>query len=676
MSAVIGALLDVSASMQDSIGDGVDEEGGKWAHSIFRVADDLVHYDVSKSNRVFVVGVGAYYSEKPFDIITTIENCKTPEDEVNKIPTAYLNAFASPATIESIFQILEVNGAHTIRRWAEINTVSYATSEYIAMQILRKLRTDSEFTRKFVTKYLPLHCRSWGGGTGASALQSIYSSTVTPFRKATTGDVQQVIAKAFYKGISNHSVYSVKKVSKVLHGCTEEQDLTTERVRKLLQLVEPFIYGRTPLYSAINEAATLFHDLDQSYQKYQKLLFILSDGMPTDDGNVYSIQSQFKKENVTVVSCFISKSSRVEPRKLHSVPEENWEDGAKFLFDLSSFIPTSSVTRAIFIKNKWNIDITNNETRLFMHVNHPDNLKDVCNLARNAVCCQDSLSECLVSVKLDLYINDKNRSVKVYDQGEDGTCYAHASATVLHLAMHRILGRNGGYPTFEALRNEMIRRYGLHGANTLQVLREICPGYHLRCREVDMRGAMEAITEKRPVVAKFRLTEMEWNTFYEFFRLTPNGILTKRDLDIDRRRRGDKMFGHAVVLTSFNSKCLQLMNSWGETWADSGFFKVQNADVLRIEFIDVYWDEGDLSFDEKIYYKQHGIEVAETLMRSLRALQMAEFTCPKCNRPSNVDEFSGTLARVCCPRCEQEFSSYDGNGNLLALNIYLTSLSR
>jgi hypothetical protein len=187
---------------------------------------------------------------------------------------------------------------------------------------------------------------------------------------------------------------------------------------------------------------------------------------------------------------------------------------------------------------------------------------------------------------------------------------------------------------------------------------------------------MKAITEKRPVVAGFWLTENEWRTFYDFFERSHNGILKKRDLDLSKRSGTEKKIGHTVVLTSFNSKCLQLMNSWGDGWADNGFFKVENASVLEMKFIDVFWNESDLTPSEKASYRQHGAEVADTLMRSLKALQVASFICPECKRESNVDEFSGTLTRVYCPKCRREFSSSDGKGNLLALNIYLTTLSR
>ena len=210
----------------------------------------------------------------------------------------------------------------------------------------------------------------------------------------------------------------------------------------------------------------------------------------------------------------------------------------------------------------------------------------------------DPLSESLVSVDLDVYINQKNSGFDARKQ-VGGTCYANASAAVLQLAMHRILGRDGGYPEFENLRDEMVNQYGQDGANTLSVLQEVCPGYRLRCQEVDVNGAMEAIAAKRPVVARFRLTDHEWKTFKESYLRNREGVLKKQDLVISRRPSGVSTIGHAVVLTSFNSKCLCLMNSWGAQWADKGFFRVENAKVLGLEFFYVYWTLQDLHASEK-----------------------------------------------------------------------------
>ena len=288
----------------------------------------------------------------------------------------------------------------------------------------------------------------------------------------------------------------------------------------------------------------------------------------------------------------------------------------------------------------------------------------------------------MVSVHLDIYINRTASSFRPRDQGDDDlTCYAFASAVVLHLAMQQIHGREGGYPKFEELKDEMIREYGTNRARTYteEVLAMFCPKYRLHYRKVCIKEAKEAISEKRPVVATFYLTNKEWDAFEEFYEANPTGILTKKKLDV-RKPPNDPLSGHAVVLTSYNSQSLTFMNSYGVGWANNGFFRVENAEVLgnQLEFFDVYWKVDELSDKEKERYRKHGSKLAGKLIELLEGLEFAEYTCPKtnCQRVSLVTEFTGTLSKVRCPKCFGEFSAYDNAGNILALNIYLTSLSR
>jgi phage FluMu protein Com len=63
-------------------------------------------------------------------------------------------------------------------------------------------------------------------------------------------------------------------------------------------------------------------------------------------------------------------------------------------------------------------------------------------------------------------------------------------------------------------------------------------------------------------------------------------------------------------------------------------------------------------------------------MASLKGLQKTEYECPKCNKISLVTEFTGTLTEAKCPKCSRQFSACDNKGNILALNMYLTSLRR
>lgn len=689
MESLTGILLDVSGSMSSNIGSGIDEEGGPWARSIFDVIDNLIRHDVSSDNHVFAIGVGASSGGGVFDVIRTVKQFQNQGISVQNT--------GEPAThehINRIFHILERAGARTIRKWAGVHVVREALSDYLAVLFLSKFESDRRFLEEFVQTCLPPACRDWVepeqlpsiGGllfTVANSAYSAYASAVTCFKRAEVEDVIEVVEKAksyLMKEVGVHSIVSVKEASDVLHGYVDkERELSKERSRELLRSIEPFIYGRTPLYESIEKATKLFEDTASKFSIHKKLLFILSDGDPTDGENtnhagINRAVAKLTAANVTVVSCFITESTQITPRRLYSKMEPDWNPGAKFLFSLSSPLQTQSLPRTIFVKRGWIIDSTNNETYLFLQVNHPDNMREACEVARNVVCCQDVLSDLLASVDLDVYINQKVTGFGAKEQ-EGGTCYANASAAVLDLSMRRILGREGGYPDFYELRKEFIKRYGTEGANTLKVLQEMCPKYRLHCEKVDLKGAMKAITAKRPVVTRFRLTDDERDSFGKFFKSKPTGILTKKEIDITARPPNACTGGHAVVLTSFNSECLRLMNSWGVGWADQGFFKVQNADVLGLQFIDVFWTVEDLTEKEKSYYEKHGSQVARKLMNSYQALQRAEYTCPKCSRPSPVVEFTGTLLQAKCPKCSRSFSTNDGKGNILALNLYLTSLT-
>ena len=701
MATLTGILLDVSCSMGGSVGEGTDEEGGPWARSIFEVIDNFIKYDISSDNHVFAIGFGGSCGEEVFDIIGTLKQIPN-QDKVTDGP-------ATTEHINEIFDILEGAGARTIRKWAEVAVVKKALTENLAVVFLKKFKSDQSFLKEFVEKILPPACRDWpepGGGkclvlgglacaagilNPAAALavglflkfaprvgKNVYSSVVTGhYKKAAVEDVIAVVEEAktyLLKKVDVDAIFNVQAASNVVHGCVDEKSLNEEKRRELLERIEPYIYGRTPFFRAIREAMALFQH--SKFSDHKKLLFILSDGDPTD-GQTIS-RAVFTAADVTVVSCFITDSTQIDPKRLFSKGDPDWDPSAQLMFSLSSKLSTQSLPRTMFVKRDWTIDITNNETRLFLQVNHPENLREACQVARNVVCCQDVLSDLLSSVDLDIYINQKLEGYDAKEKQERSTCYANAAATVLHLSMVRILGREGGYPDFYKLREEFVNRFGRVGANTFHVLQKMCPKYRLQCKQVGLKGAMEAITSSRPVVATFWLTKSEWGIFGNFFRSKPKGILTKNEINVKGRHSDDHTDGgHAVVLTSFDSECLRLLNSWGEEWGDMGFFRVQNAEVLGLEFIDVFWETEHLTEEEKNSYEKHGSVVATWLIHKLPSLQRAEFKCPKCSKISPVMEFTGTLSCAKCPKCRKEFYSKNAEeGNILALNIYLTSLIR
>ena len=684
MATLTGILLDVSGSMSRSIGEGTDKKGGPWARSIFEVIDNLIKYDISSDNHVFAIGFGASCGEEVFDIIGTLKQIPN-QDNVSEGP-------ATTERINQIFDVLEVAGARTVRKWAAEDVVRAALTENLAVVFLNKFESDQRFLKVFVEECLPPACRDWpeyeepqdnplmmlakaGMNYTLRKAQSAYASVVTNFyRGATVADVEEVVKRAkahLLKKVDADSIFNVQDASNVVHGCVDAKSLTKKRSQELLQRIEPYIYGRTPFFRTIGEAIALFHDSKFSYHK--KVLFILSDGEPSDAQTTFPVGID-RASDVTIVSCFVTDSTHIDPKRLFSKKEPDWNPGATFMFSLSSKLATQSLPRTMFVKRDWTIDITNNETHLFLQVNHPDQLREACDLARNVVCCQEALSHVLASVHLDIYINLELKGYEAKKKQKGGTCYANAAATILHLSMKRILGRKGGYPDFYKLREEFIKE-GSRSASTFLVLQKMCPKYRLQCKQVKLKGAMEAITSGRPVVATFWLSDDEWKIFSNFFRSNKEGILTEEEIDIAARPPNTPTIGHAVVFTSFDSQSLRLLNSWGEIWGNMGFFRVQNADVLGLEFIDVFWETEDLTEEERTYYEKHGSDVAGTLMKSLLSLQRAEFKCPKCSKTSPVMEFTGTLSYAKCPKCRKEFYAKNAEeGNILALNIYLTSL--
>ena len=319
------------------------------------------------------------------------------------------------------------------------------------------------------------------------------------------------------------SILNVKEASDVFHGYIDEGELSKERSRELLQRVEPYIYGATPLCQAIRTATKCFEKNASTFRSHKKLLFVLSDGDPTDGGDndsarIKKAATRLENAGVTVVGCFVTKSTVIQPRQLYSEMKTDWDQGAKFLFSLSSITTTQSIPRTMFVKRDWSIEVKNNETRLFLQVNHPDHLRDACDLARD-VCSQEVLSDFRAYGDLDVYINQSVRDYEAQEKQEGHTCFAYASATVLHLTMKRIHGPEYDVPTFVELKDEMIGQFGKEAFSIATALKKMCKKYHLRYKPVDLKGAMEAVASSRPVIATCKLTCKEWDRFKEFFEI-------------------------------------------------------------------------------------------------------------------------------------------------------------
>jgi len=653
MDVLTGVLVDVSGSMKGT-NDG-DSGGGSWARSIFKFIDRLITYDASSDHRVFAVGFGASCQPETFDVLTTLKSLKPVENRGKR------------NMLEEAVRIIETNGAPRIRKWTTVDELDPHLGEWETSVLLYALENKPDFRYKFIYDCLPESCREVGNVVAEAAnwTASWFPKVHQDMTSSKVGNVieegMNLVKNYFLAEVTREAAYCVKEASETLHGAVGKE---RNSFNELYKRLEPFIYGGTPLMKSLRQAVDLFRE----YHQY-KLLFILSDGDPSD--GIYPPSRQLADLGVTVVCCYITQRPIAEPRRLYSSERSEWEQAAKFMFRMSSSIPTQKIPRTVFVKKDWKIDIDNNKTYMFFQINNPAIIKEVCDLAKDCVCSQDTLADILSSVSLDIYINKANEGIQP-DQQNEKTCYAVASAAVMHLAVKRIVGRQGGYPDFRVIRDELINMYGVKGAIVGNVLREVCPKYRLRYQKTDKRGALNAVVEKRPVVAIFQLSGEEWDEFHAFYRRSPRGILRKSDLQVTSTR---SQRGHAVVLTSFNSESLRLMNSKGSNWADGGFFRVQNAAVLGLMFYDIFWNEEDLLPSEKEALDRHGADISAKLMKSLTSLQTATYKCPLCSVESKVSEFKGHLLEAQCPVCGGKFNAGNEAESDLALNIYLTSLS-
>ncbi|CAF4555109.1 unnamed protein product, partial [Rotaria sp. Silwood2] len=381
-----------------------------------------------------------------------------------------------------------------------------------------------------------------------------------------------------------------------------------EQLSNLVDSIEPFIYGSTPMCEALTYALKIF----SSSTDQLKVLFLISDGKSTD-GDPVRFAKQLHDNNVIVFSCLLTSENISHPRRLYYEPDGRWTEAQQQMFQLSSTVENTHSAMSILLEQKWELPASGH-SRLFIQANHPDVINEYSNLVQQITERNDILLNIIGRVSLDMYINVANSGFEPKLQ-RGGTCYAYAVAAVFHLAMRRIEGRENGVPDFSDICQKLINEYGKEGAVTKNVLNIWAPKYRLHYKEVDELGARQAVNQRRPVVATFRLDEKQWDNFSMFYKNQPQGVLESKD--IGASNVGMKIDGHAIVLMKCDPTSLTFMNSWGTDFADGGFFRVRNQAVLNLQYYDVYWTLNDLKQSEIVAFTTKSNEKGQDILRNL-----------------------------------------------------------
>ena len=206
-------------------------------------------------------------------------------------------------------------------------------------------------------------------------------------------------------------------------------------------------------------------------------------------------------------------------------------EGATRLFKMSSSMHNTKPPVSYFVDAGWELP-TSGESKLFLQANSLDLVDEFCKIIFSHMennTCVDALIDILASVSVADYINVKNSEFKPKDQSGK-TCYANAIAAVYHLAMCRIVDREGGVPKFEEILQDVTIFDENVGGNTKFVLEKTCSKYGLKFTEVDEKHARIALNERRAVVARFAFNHRQKRKFGEFFMNNRSDILKSENL--------------------------------------------------------------------------------------------------------------------------------------------------
>eukprot|EP01084_Bolivina_argentea_P263225 445426_1 len=687
-----GLLVDVSGSMQKALqSDDIksNDESINRMEAVFKtiiktlreiIDDKQDDQKLNQQNQVFALAFGLSDAEHQHcDLISLFKHLSTSYDTksgcIQKLKTYGINhnfdKYIQSNKINNN-QVFKIIGHEPLIKMAEQNGAPYA-----GFYIKKYLKTPQEAGFLFQHFYhhpkllscminsLPNACKSGTQNVALGAVSMIGFS----YEGLESKSAGQALKKAECLVLS--PIYNIvkrpmcgKEIIKILDKLSMiyvSNDANKENhsieVKRLTDDVKKYIYGGTPMCQSIQYAQRIF-ELKKN-NKDNKILCIISDGDATDDNPLPFANKLRNENNVTIISCFITNKHIENPRKLHDVPVEHWKPGALTLFEMSSFVSNMHSGLSYLLKRGWEIPLSG-QCKLFVQANHPNIIEEFCGIINRFSQSTEEITKFIGNHVFDKYINCKICHTEAPQQ-EGGTCFANSIATVFHLAMSSIIGRDGGIPKFESLREEIIDAFKKNGAKTRDVLTAFCPKYRL-CYEkiIAESDARKIVCQRRPMVFIFRLYQAQWVKFKKFYANNGKGILTSDDLKIEQEEKKLGNTGHAVVFIRCEPNCLVFMNSWGIEFADHGFFRVKTSNVLHVKTRPAFYDvrPSKFTYNEQQRYKEYCKNKTKSMIDNYvpTAMYNTRYKCPKCGNMAKLNEYLGDFMNAICRKCNGSFN--------------------
>ncbi|EMD69638.1 hypothetical protein COCSADRAFT_166614 [Bipolaris sorokiniana ND90Pr] len=427
----------------------------------------------------------------------------------------------------------------------------------------------------------------------------------------------------------------------------------------LLDDLRPYMFGCTPMMTAMGRALSVFReksDIEQS------ALVIISDGNSTG-GDPLQSANQLKQEKVTIANVVLTDDKTIPRSRLYDQKTEGrFNQDHQNLFNMASKIAVTKHPVPVLASMGWKVP-SSEEYALYAEFWSSDTIGMFSSVLLSArFGSADALLDILGRVRLDAYIDDAHMRTRNNPSGQKGSdCCAHAIAAVYHMALLRIVNREGGCPSIAEIRERILQKFPAEpeGRNIEEVLNNTIGWYRpLRFTSMKENGARQAVLQRWPVTITFCLSDSGWKEFDRHFSKeadTRCSILIEAEMATNTSRSDD--IGHAVVLVCCGQGSLTFLNSWGYAEGNNSSFNVENPAVLQFEgalewdsmcFYDVFWYEEELTLEEKHAY-------ASKLDGEL------EMQCPLWGGNSCIGDFTCSMRLAVCPHCRRSFRPEPGH---------------
>ena len=641
-------LFDISGSMKEPFNSITENKSEKKLDELMKIIDRICEKGERKKNEIIKLSCILFggtknllydfcnlliFSDETFNYeLESTNNKKGVKEEINK----YRQKFK---------ELLSNYGPLFIDKYLYGPT---GPSERLCEMAYKLMKNDKDLCEQ-IYKTLPKGCKSFFRNLCILGISKPFHKKLDNTTTKLIDDIYNIIINKYTEIIINHDISERKKNNKLnfldgnnliqLKKKVENKLEYPKSDFKFLDIFEKYIYGETPLYGALKISFENLKIKDNNNENLKikdnnninKFIFIISDGDLTDRppncNYIAEINKNANELKIYIISIFLTSNIIPKEEIFYDSIQPHFSRGSVNLFKIAITLTYENAIIKFFIKKGWNMPLSG-ECKLFVEINNSQNLNKFIDLMNEAISelndnnnTNNSLINIINTVKREIIVSDQKNNFKYKNQITPKTCYANAVAASIFLASAKIIGRRK--ISFDKLREKIIKLASIIGKRytpiILEIIADMC-GFHF-C-EVNEEGARKAIIHGRPCVARFGLNEEQWKRFLDFYKEKPYEILTEgimnpknyqNKLEDEEKNNNEKntIFGHAVVLTHISRNYLKFLNSWGNDFADNGYFKIEKASVLNVKFYDIFWTKSDLSIKEIEEFKKESLKIKD-----------------------------------------------------------------